>query len=81
MTVRAPARRLPRVLRRAGLPRYEGVTFARINHWEDDSETQLTSAIRAALEDRFAESNQRLRHMLGWAEGWERHESSNDSRG
>ncbi|MDQ2758544.1 MAG: sulfotransferase domain-containing protein [Actinomycetota bacterium] len=70
-----PATVYAEVLRRAGLSPYSGVTFARTNHWADDSETQLTAAVRAKLEEQFADSNDRVRSLLGWAQSWGRHES------
>lgn len=65
-----PAVTYAEVLTRAGLRPHEGVTFSRTNHWDDDQETQLTPAVRARLEGRFAESNDRLRQLLGWTESW-----------
>lgn len=58
------------IVDRLGLPAFDGVTFSRANHWDDDPETQLTPAVRSRLEEAFAASNTRVAEMLGWADTW-----------
>ncbi|MDQ2758281.1 MAG: sulfotransferase domain-containing protein [Actinomycetota bacterium] len=65
-----PAATYDEVLTRAALPPHDGVTFSRTNHWDDDQETQLTPAVRARLEEQFADSNEKIRQLLGWTESW-----------
>ncbi len=53
-----------------GLEPASGITFKRMNHWEDDSVTQLTPQVRRQLEERFRAPNERLASMLNWTETW-----------
>lgn len=58
------------LLRRLDLDPHDGVAFTRINHGDDDAQTQLTDGVRRRLEEEFAESNARLTSLLGWSDTW-----------
>ncbi len=58
------------LLERFSLDPFADLTFRPVNHWDDDSQTQLTPTVRRQLEHEFAISNAGLATLVGWSGTW-----------